>query len=141
MHRWPGYYPNPFKSPVAVAADTATPPNVWVADNGYNPPLISEFTSSGVTWIRQFPTVSGCVVNGMAIGQDLSLNDVVYISDSFHHEVQEYDLSGNLLRSWTENLGPHQYSLFKPGPICIDTTSNRIYVSDQANATIEVFGP
>jgi hypothetical protein len=45
------------------------------------------------------------------------------------------------LRKWTSSLGPHQFNPFKPSAIAIDTANNQILVGDQANATVEVFGP
>lgn len=146
IHRWGGFFSTltssavAFKQPVAVAISPSG--NIVVADNGSTPPTISAFASNGTLWVgTQFNAIGGCVVNGMAVTVDALNNDLIYISDSAHNQVQEYDHTGVLLRSWTENNGPSQYLPFKPGPIAIDAANNHILVGDQANATIEVFGP
>lgn len=142
VHPWNGYSPNNFLKPSHLACSPiGTNDNIWVADTGYNPSLISCFKSSGVTWVTQFATIPNCVVNGMAVTVDSGGNDVVYVSDSANQLVEEYDHNGNLLRSWGNPHGPHQFNPFKPSAIAIDTNNGHILVGDQNNRTVEVFGP
>ena len=135
IHRWKGFAPYNFIKPTVVACDSAR--NVYVADVGYSPSLIQEYSSGGVTFLGQWYTVPGCVVNGMAV--DGSGN--VYISDKGNGLVEEYDPTGNLLRSWGDPHGPHEFQAFLPSCIALDTVNNQIIVGDAINETIEVFGP
>ena len=139
IHRWKGYSPNNFVKPTSVAIDPTG--NIWVGDDGYNPALLSEFASGGVTWITQWQGVPGCVANGMAVTVDGSGNDLVYVSDIANQQVEEYDHNGNILRLWKDPHSPHEFQPFGPSCIQIDTANNQIIVGDQNNDTVEVFGP
>lgn len=148
IHPWKGYSPQNFIKPVAIACDKNG--NVFVADNGYNPTLIQEFASGGVTFLNQWYCTPGCVANGMAVSTDGSGNEYVYVSDMFYQQVEKYlnvippstpntPYGGNYVEKWGNPHGPHEFQPFLPSCIAFTSIPNYIYVGDQNNNTIEIW--
>jgi len=140
IHKWPGYSPNNFKKPTVVGNDSAG--NIWVGDAGYNPNYVEAFQSGGTTWISQWSTVPGCVINGIAATITGGVT-YVYVSDIGNSMVEEYQQvnsgQANLVREWGNPHGPHEFQPFKPSCITLDYFDNYIIVGDQNNDTVEVF--
>jgi hypothetical protein len=140
IHRWPGYSPNNFKKPTCVNNDSAG--NIWVGDAGYGPNYVDAFQSGGTTFISQWSTVPGCVINGIAATITGGVT-YIYVSDSGNSMVEEYQqvsaTQANLVREWGNPHGVHEFQPFKPSCITLDYLDNYIIVGDQNNATVEVF--
>jgi hypothetical protein len=133
LHYWNGWAPsNMFKKPSAITCDASG--NVYVADKGFNPSVISKFNSGGTVFLQSFSAVAGCVASGLAI--DGSGN--IYVADSGNNQIEEYDPTGNLLRAWGRSLGNSQFANFTP--TCIAFTGTYILVGDAgSNRTIDIF--
>ncbi len=140
IHRWPGYSPNNFKKPTVVCNDSAG--NIWVGDAGYGPNYVDAFQSGGTTFISQWSTVPGCVINGIAATITGGVT-YVYISDTGNSMVEEYQqisaTQANLVREWGNPHGVHEFQPFKPSCIALDPLDNYIIVGDQNNETVELF--
>jgi hypothetical protein len=148
IHRWKGNGSNNFKKPYSIACDSIG--NVFVGDNGYNPPIIQEYSSGGISFLGQWNVnpsgAVSCFINGMAL--DPGNPDHIYVSDLANSLVAEYDitsLSTNvvpLMRTWTNPHGPREFQPFGPSCIAVDDSDGFIIVGDQTNETVEVWaGP
>ncbi len=149
LHSWSGNsgysFPNvggiPFTSvnfnkPYAVACDSNSPATVYVADNGYNPPVVEWFSSGGTTITGGFTTVSGGSIHGLAVGP--APNYYVYVADSGNSQVEVYSQTGNLLLTITD---PHSAWEAQPfSPSCIGFDANGyIWIGDSLNRQIVSF--
>lgn len=130
------FYAFPFKQPYAVTADTASPANIWVGDNGYSPAYVEEFSSGGTTISMAWPTISGCVIHGLAVNPT---SGNIYIADSGNNVVEVFSPQGVLLTEMT-NPTPSAHELSPFSPSCIAFDSNGYaYVGDRGNDFIDVF--
>jgi DNA-binding beta-propeller fold protein YncE len=139
-----------FKSPYALACDTANPANVWVGDVGYAPSVVQEFSSGGTTITAGFQTIAGCVIHGIAINPN---NGFVYVADAGLNQVEVYYGGGAWsLTATAPPIGtllcvltdPHSVyeggRLFAPSCIAFDTNSPPdLWVSDTNNDLIMSF--
>jgi hypothetical protein len=144
LHRWFGtagvtfgpFVSVGFKSPYAITTDSASPPNVWVGDTGYNPSVIEEYSSGGTTILGAWPTVPGCIVHGLAI----SPAGNIYVADSGNNMVEAYSPTGTLLTEWGDP-GPaaNEATPFKPS--CIGFSGTYVFVGDAGvgNDFIDIF--
>ncbi len=67
----------------------------------------------------------------------------VFVSDTFHNRVQEFDLSGNYMAQWgssAPNIGFGSMQFFNPEGIAINSAGSA-YVADSGNARIQRFAP
>jgi hypothetical protein len=133
LHYWNGWAPSSlFKKPCAIACDSSD--NVYIADKGFSPSVISEFNGGGTVFLQSFSTITGCVASGIAIDG----SGDIYVSDSGKNQVEEYDSTGNLLRAWGRSSSSSQFANFTP--TCIAFTGTYILVGDAgSNRTIDVF--
>jgi sugar lactone lactonase YvrE len=145
LHRWNGASSNfPIKQPVALAADTATPNNIYVADAGYNPSVVSEFSSGGTTLLGSWSLLTGCVANGLAVD---NAGDF-YVSDTAFQQVEEYHIltptTLSLLRVISDPHSAHEFLPFNPSAIALiglPGVLTNIVVGDTNNDLIQIFGP
>ena len=129
---WSGWAPsNLFKKPVAITCDTAN--NIFVADAGYSPSIISKFGPQGTVFDSAITTVAGCVANGIAV----DASDDVYVADTGNNQVEEYSPTGTLLTAWGLPLSSTEFFNFKPS--CIAFTGTYILVGDTGNGEVQVF--
>ncbi len=138
-HRWNGSSSSfPFIKPVAVACDGAG--NVWVADAGYNPSVIEEYSSGGATFMGSWNTTSKCVASYIALNATQpGCSPCVYVSDTGNNEVEEYNATGSILRGWTALHSSYVYLTFVPGPLVY--TGSNVIVADTDNDQLLTFGP
>jgi hypothetical protein len=145
IHWWSGGPYSTFIKPTVLCTDPAQ--NVFVADPGYNPSVIQEFFSSGlsggVTYVGQFTTITNCVVSGMAI--DPAAPTHLYVSDIANHQVEEYDITNIgtnnvfLIREWGDTVSNYEFTAFNPTCIVVDDLHNNILVGDSDNRIVNVF--
>jgi hypothetical protein len=134
IHRWKGYSSsNTFVQPYSVACDSNN--NVFVGDVESGSSQIEEYASGGTTILGTFRTVPGCIVHGLAVDS----SDNIYVADAGNALIEEYTLSGLLLREWGLPHSNFEFLTFSPS--CIILTGTNIIVGDYFNEEIDVFGP
>lgn len=116
-----------FTNPFGVTVDTNNG-NIYVAD--WNNNNVQKFTSNG-TFLVQWGSSQLSNPEGLAVW-----GGVVYVADSAHNQIEEYDLSGNNIG----HFGGGDGGFDGPAAVALDTFGN-IYVVDQWHNQIQKFNP
>jgi DNA-binding beta-propeller fold protein YncE len=104
-------------------------PAVVAADSP--PAFLFKFGSPGVTGDGEFDQPNGVAVD--AAGN-------VYVVEYGYHHIQKFTSSGAFLTKWgTPGTGDGQFQV--PAGVAVDAAGKKVYVADQVNHRIQVFGP
>ncbi|HXL72028.1 MAG TPA: hypothetical protein VN963_00245, partial [bacterium] len=125
-----------FKSPYAVVCDTNSPATVYVADNGYNPPVVQMFSAGGTTITGGFTTVVGGTIHGLAVSSIAPYN--IYVADYGLGQIEIYSQTGNLLGVITDPHGYAEAGTFTPNCLAFDA-NGYIWAGDAINEQIVSF--
>jgi hypothetical protein len=125
-----------FKSPYAVVCDTNNPATVYVADNGYNPPVVQMFSAGGTTITGGFTTVANGTIHGLAVSSTAPYN--IYVADYGLGQIEIYSQTGNLLGVITDPHGYAEASTFTPNCLAFDA-NGYIWAGDAVNEQIVSF--
>ena len=125
-----------FKSPYAVVCDTNNPATVYVADNGYSPPVVQMFSAGGTTITGGFTTVAGGTIHGLAVSSIAPYN--IYVADYGLGQIEIYSQTGNLLGVITDPHGYAEAATFTPNCLAFDA-NGYIWAGDAVNEQLVSF--